>query len=356
MGEVLTVFISATTADLGAVRAAAKHALVTLGYLPIEQEHFGPAPETLLAGDRRRLAECDAVLHIVGECYGYEPPSDPAQPRFSLTQWEYHIARELKKPLFLFVCADDFPYNLHDPESEAKRALQRAHREAILRGPHHYHVAHTIGEFELSIREIPFALQGLRQRRSWLWRLLVLLIEGWQRLVDQVKERPSASSLSDPPQLRQFPSCFISYSTANEQFVRRLHEKLRGRDIPVWYAPEDLRGGSKIVEQVDEAIRIHDKLLIVLSEESLRSEWVMDELRKAFKAQHKSGKRKLFPVRICDYDTLLRWECRDSSSGKDLAEEVRQYFIPDFSNWKSHDQFEACFARLVRDLEADSVR
>ena len=55
-------------------------------------------------------------------------------------------------------------------------------------------------------------------------------------------------------------------------------------------------------------------------------------------------------MRLTDYETLLGWECRDSASGKDLAEEVRQYFIPDFSNWKNHDSFETAFARLLKDL------
>jgi hypothetical protein len=33
-----------------------------------------------------------------------------------------------------------------------------------------------------------------------------------------------------------------------------------------------------------------------------------------------------------------------------LAEEVRKYHIPDFSNWKNPDAFEIAFARLERDL------
>jgi hypothetical protein len=33
-----------------------------------------------------------------------------------------------------------------------------------------------------------------------------------------------------------------------------------------------------------------------------------------------------------------------------LAEEVRKYHIPDFSNWKNHDAFEASFARLEKGL------
>ena len=39
--------------------------------------------------------------------------------------------------------------------------------------------------------------------------------------------------------------------------------------------------------------------------------------------------------------------------GKDLAIELREYFIPDFSNWKEHDAFEAAFDRLLRDLKAE---
>ena len=33
-----------------------------------------------------------------------------------------------------------------------------------------------------------------------------------------------------------------------------------------------------------------------------------------------------------------------------VAEEVRNYHIPDFSNWKNHAAFERAFARLEKDL------
>lgn len=92
----------------------------------------------------------------------------------------------------------------------------------------------------------------------------------------------------------------------------------------------------------------------VLSEASLQSEWVMTELRKARKAERQSGQRKLFPVRLVDMETLRDWECFDADSGKDLAVELREYFIPDFSHWKEHEQFEAAFAHLLKDLKAET--
>ncbi len=151
----------------------------------------------------------------------------------------------------------------------------------------------------------------------------------------------------------QFYSCFISYSSKDEEFAGRLHGRMRDAHLRVWFAPEDIQGGQKLYEQIDTAIRVYDKLLIVLSEASLQSEWVMTEIRKARKHERQSGKRKLFPVRLVDFATLRDWECFDADSGKDLAVELREYFIPDFSQWKEHDQFEAAFARLLNDLRAE---
>ncbi len=79
----------------------------------------------------------------------------------------------------------------------------------------------------------------------------------------------------------------------------------------------------------------------------------MTELRKARKAERESGKWKLFPGRLVDFETLRDWECFDADSGKDLAVELREYFIPDFSTWKDHDAFESAFARPLKDLRAE---
>ena len=150
----------------------------------------------------------------------------------------------------------------------------------------------------------------------------------------------------------QWHSCFISYSTKDEQFAKRLHTRMREANIRVWFAPEDLKGGKKLHEQLFEAIQLHDKLLLVLSEHSIQSEWVMTEIRKAREVEKKEKRRKLFPIRLVDFDTLRTWTCFDAESGKDLAVEVREYFIPDFSNWKDPAAFEAAFSRLQKDLKA----
>ncbi len=64
----------------------------------------------------------------------------------------------------------------------------------------------------------------------------------------------------------------------------------------------------------------------------------------------------MFPIRLVDVDSLKAWECFDADTGKDLAVEIREYHIPDFQNWKTHDAFEASFQRLLRDLRAEEVK
>ncbi len=152
----------------------------------------------------------------------------------------------------------------------------------------------------------------------------------------------------------QYQSCFISYSTKDDEFARRLHSRMREDKLRVWFAPEDLKGGDKLLPQIDRAIQVHDQLLLVLSEQSLKSEWVKTEIRKARQAEHREHRRKLFPIRLVSFSRLEKWQCLASDPDEDLAAEVRSYHIPDFSNWKDHDAFESAFADLLRDLRAQA--
>src|SRR6185295_1472127 len=120
----------------------------------------------------------------------------------------------------------------------------------------------------------------------------------------------------------------------------------------VWFANEDLKGGHKLHEQIDEAIRVYDKFIIVLSPESLRSKWVMNEVRRTRKAELANNQRKFFPIALMDYRELEDWECIDPETGTDLAAEIREYFVPDFREWKNHDSFERAFAQLLEGLKA----
>lgn len=151
----------------------------------------------------------------------------------------------------------------------------------------------------------------------------------------------------------QFYSCFLSHSTADKAFADILHSKLQSYGVRTWYAPESMRGGRKQHEQIDHAIIVNDKFLLVLSEASIKSDWVKLELRWARRAERETGRQLLFPIRLCSMMSLREWHCFDSDDRRDLAAEVREYHIPDFSNWTDASSFDQAFADLLRDLREE---
>ncbi len=144
------------------------------------------------------------------------------------------------------------------------------------------------------------------------------------------------------PRASSFPSCFISYSSRDPDFTQLIHQDLLAKGVPCWLASENMKIGDKILDRLVQSIRLHDKLLLVLSENSIDSEWVEDEVTTAFEEERKRGRTVLFPVRLDDgiFTTHEPW-----------AAKVRQRHIGDFTNWKDHDAYRKAFERLLRDLE-----
>jgi len=152
----------------------------------------------------------------------------------------------------------------------------------------------------------------------------------------------------------EFYSCFISYSIRDQAFADRLYADLQAHGVRCWFAPHDVKGGRKLHEQIDEAIRLYEKLLLILSPDSMSSEWVKTEIAKAQQRETRERVRMLFPISLAPFEAIRDWECFDADTGKDSAREIREYFIPDFSTWKDHDSYQREFDRLLRDLKSDA--
>jgi len=146
-------------------------------------------------------------------------------------------------------------------------------------------------------------------------------------------------------------SCFISYSSKDETFARRLYADLQSHNVRCWFAPEDMKIGDTIRDRIDQSIRLYDKLLLILSEQSVMSEWVEDEVEAAMEKERlvrERGEERmvLFPVRLDEtvMTTQKAW----------AAKLRRQRHIGDFSSWKNHDKYQKVFNRLLRDLKAET--
>jgi len=141
----------------------------------------------------------------------------------------------------------------------------------------------------------------------------------------------------------QLFSPFISYSHKDEPFARKLYDSLQSAGVRCWYAPEDLKIGDKIRHRIDQAIQDKDKLLLILSESSVSSEWVEKEVETAFEKERETGQVVLFPIQVDDsvMDVKAGW----------AADIRRRLHIGDFREWSNDMAFESGVARVLRDLQ-----
>ena len=99
----------------------------------------------------------------------------------------------------------------------------------------------------------------------------------------------------------------------------------------------------------DESIRVFDKVMVVLSRESIQSPWVEDEVEAALERERKDKDKRvvLFPIRLDDevMDTNQAW----------AASLRRTRHVGDFRHWKDHDALKNGFDRLLRVLKAEKT-
>ncbi len=138
-------------------------------------------------------------------------------------------------------------------------------------------------------------------------------------------------------------SYFIAHSSKDKEFAERLYADLQSKEVRCWYAPENLKIGEPFVLGIEQGIRLHDKLLLILSESSVNSGWVQHEVLSALAKEKGKAPWVLLPVRLDDavMDTNVTWA--------NMIRESRH--IGDFTNWKNNDSYRKVFDRLLRDLK-----
>ena len=144
----------------------------------------------------------------------------------------------------------------------------------------------------------------------------------------------------------EYYTCFISYSSRDQEFADQLYADLQSKGVRCWFAPEDRKTGYKIRQRIDESIHRYDKLLLVLSEHSIASSWVEFEVEAALAKENEKHALVLFPVRL-DNSVM-------QSTTSWAAHLKRMRHITDFTGWEQHDNYQKALTRLLRDLKAET--
>jgi uncharacterized protein YjbI with pentapeptide repeats len=140
----------------------------------------------------------------------------------------------------------------------------------------------------------------------------------------------------------QISPLFISYSHADSPFIDKVEAHLNKKGVRFWRDVHHSTAG-RLEKQIDHAIRLNPTVLLVLSDHSVRSDWVEHEARLARKLEQETGRDVLCPIALDDSWMTCRWPER-------LREQIEEYNILDFSNWQDADKMRRMFTRLIEGL------
>ena len=101
---------------------------------------------------------------------------------------------------------------------------------------------------------------------------------------------------------------FISHSSFDKPFVRKLKRDLGLNYIDSWLDEDELVPGDSLTEKLDSALKGSTHLMIVLSPNSVKSDWVMYELKNGLKYVAEETLAKIIPIhyRKCAIPEVLK--------------------------------------------------
>lgn len=141
----------------------------------------------------------------------------------------------------------------------------------------------------------------------------------------------------------QISPLFISYSHSDCDFVDQLGQELTSKGVRFWRDTHHSTAG-KLEKQIDRAMRVNDIVLLILSKDSVNSDWVEHEAKKARKLEKELKKDILCPLALDD-----SW--KDCDWPEMLRDQIEKYNILDFSAWQNPNSFQRMFAKLLNGLD-----
>lgn len=91
-------------------------------------------------------------------------------------------------------------------------------------------------------------------------------------------------------------SIFLSHNSVDKPFVRKLANDLRRRGHYAWVDEAEIKVGDSLIDKIEEGIDNTDFLGVVISQNSIESEWVKREVRIALTQEISGKKVKVLPI------------------------------------------------------------
>jgi hypothetical protein len=124
---------------------------------------------------------------------------------------------------------------------------------------------------------------------------------------------------------------FLSYTTADEDFAKELGSQLSRQGCDVWDPSEQLFPGDNWLLKIGEALKKSKAMVVLLSPDSIKSDWVRREIEYAVGDRNYKG--RVFPVVVRPTDEvpwilrkfpILRANHNPAEIGKRIATALRR--------------------------------
>ena len=89
---------------------------------------------------------------------------------------------------------------------------------------------------------------------------------------------------------------FLSYSSKDKEFAEKLAQDLKKYHLPMFFDQWEIKVGDSIVEKINSALGKMTDLMIVLSNNSINSNWVKKELSSGLMKKLKDNSVDILPV------------------------------------------------------------
>ena len=151
--------------------------------------------------------------------------------------------------------------------------------------------------------------------------------------------RMALQPMAEGTDVANMPTLFLSHSKKDKsRFVRKFATALRGKGFHVWMDEDSLRTGEPFWESITQAIQTSNFVIVILSENSVGSAGVTEEIRAAHLQNLTST--KLLPIRI------------DPIEFGSIPKALLSRHVLDFVGWQEDDVFRRQLDKLCADIMA----
>jgi hypothetical protein len=160
----------------------------------------------------------------------------------------------------------------------------------------------------------------------------------------------------------EFFSCFISYGAGDDRLAHTLYLDLKDRGVRCYKYDADAVIGRGVWANIDRAISLHEKVVVICSKSSLHRPGVLREIERALQKEDRLQlEAKEHPERDLDTDVLVPitlddyllygWAQDRAAHKHGRVADVRSKHVGDFTKWEQERAYQEAFRQLLRALD-----